>query len=347
MKDREKILIYHVGGIGDTLAALPAFRMIRRNFPDAELHLLNIAVVKSLSQAELYEHDPLFARKTFLHSGGRLRFYFNFLTALLKCSYSALYCFSPDPPRMLITLFRLLHGRMIFHCTPNPKQENIMLAEGYLRKLESFGLTRDKGLFEFPSTPEENDTAERLLREQQTGRKLPLLVFGIGGKKEVCRWPLERYDELMTRLRAKFDFIPVYIGGPDDRPDAECLKRKYGGIFLFDTPCRSLRNTIAFLRHCSCYIGNDTGSLHLAATAGIPCAGIFSAHNLPPMQWHPFSADSFILRHEQECSGCQLRACRFGYPARCLAAVTVDELFDALVRWNVFARTFGTECGVK
>jgi len=45
----------------------------------------------------------------------------------------------------------------------NPKQENIMLAEGYLRKLESFGLTRDKGLFEFPSTPEENDTAERLL----------------------------------------------------------------------------------------------------------------------------------------------------------------------------------------
>ena len=343
MKLPHKILIYHVAGIGDTLVALPAFRMIQRNYPDAELHLLNIAVVNSLVQAELYAHDTLFARKTFLHSGGRLRFYFNYLAAVTKCSYSALYCFSPDPPKMLITLFRLFHGNSVFHCMPDLNHENIMLAEGYLRKLEGFGMVRGEGLFDFSSVPKEIDQAAALAEPLRQKTERPLLAFGIGGKEEVCRWPLEHYDELLERLLGKFDFVPVYIGGAEDRDAAEKLREKHGGVFLYDTPCRSLRNTIAFLRHCACYIGNDTGSLHLAATAGIPCAAIFSAHDLPPMRWHPFSRDSFMLRHEMDCSGCHLRICKFGYPAKCLAAVTVDELYDALLNWNVFSRTFGNQ----
>lgn len=319
MKKNRKILIYHVAGIGDTLVALPAFRMIRENFPEAELHLLNIAVVKSLIQAELYKYDTLFARKTFLHSGGRLRFYFNFLSAVLKSRYDALYCFSPDLPKSMAALFRLFHGNRIFHCTPDLSHNNIMLVEGYLRRLESFGMSRGKNLLDFPSIPEELDRAERLAEELRQGKDVPLLAFGIGARKEVCRWPLERYDELIGRLQRRYDFIPVYIGDAEDRKNADMLRSRHGGIFLFDSPCGHLRDTIAFLRHCICFIGNDTGSLHLAATAGIPCAAVFSAHNLPPMEWHPFSADSFMLRHEMECSGCQLRKCRFGYPARCRA----------------------------
>ena len=336
-----KILIYHIAGIGDTLVALPAFRMIRRNYPDAELHLLNIAVVRSREQAELYEHDTLFAGKTFLYPGGRLRFYFNYLTSVLKRPYDALYCFSPSLPKSLVALFRLFHGNRIFHCTPDLIRDNIMLEEGYLRQLESFGMSRGEGLFDFPSVPEEIGQAKALADGFRQKKDVPLLAFGIGGKESVCRWPLERYDELIGRLLERFEFIPIYIGGADERGSAEALRKKHGGVFLYDTPCRSLRNTIAFLRHCVCYIGNDTGSLHLAATAGIPCAAVFSSHDMPPMKWHPFSRDSFILRHETDCSGCQLRTCRFGYPAKCLASVTVDELHSALLKWVVFERTFG------
>lgn len=341
MHPPRKILIYHFAGIGDTLVALPAFRMIRRNFPDAELHLLNIAIVRSLAQAELYEHDTLFARKTFLHSGGRLRFYFSFLKAVLSGRYDMLYCFAPsaDPvfsePKSLIAMFRFFHGKNVFNCTPDLSRDNIMLAEGYLRKLESFGLSRGEGLFEFPSVPEETGRAEALARELRQGKDIPLLAFGIGGKQEVSRWPLERYDELIRRLRERFDFIPVYLGEAEEREAAETLKEKQGGVFLFDTPCRSLRDTIAFLRQCACYIGNDTGSLHLAASAGIPCAAVFSAHDMPPMEWHPFSRGSFVIRHETECSGCHLRACKFGYPAKCLDSISVDELYEALLRWTV------------
>ena len=246
---------------------------------------------------------------------------------------------------MLISLFRFFHGNSVFHCMPDLSHENIMLVEGYLRKLEGFGMVRGEGLFEFPSVPEEIDRAASLVEQFRQKTKRPLVAFGIGGKKEVCRWPLERYDELLNRLFGKFDFVPIYLGGAEDRDAAEELKKKHGGVFLYDTTCRSLRDTIAFLRHCSCYIGNDTGSLHLAATAGIPCAAVFGSHDQPPMQWHPFSHDSFMLRHEMDCSGCHLRTCKFGYPAKCLAAVTVDELYDALLSWNVFSRISGTGKG--
>ena len=167
-----------------------------------------------------------------------------------------------------------------------------------------------------------------------------MIAFGIGGKEDVCRWPLERYDELIQRLKQNFDFIPVYLGGPDERTAAQHFILKHGGCFLLDSPCSSLRRTIAFLRHCSCYIGNDTGSMHLAATAGIPCAAVFSAHDMPPMRWHPFSRNSFLLRHEMECSGCRLRTCRFGSPAKCLAAIQVDELYSALRNWTVLKEFF-------
>jgi ADP-heptose:LPS heptosyltransferase len=35
-----KILIYHIGSLGDTLVALPAFRAVRDNFPHAHITLL-------------------------------------------------------------------------------------------------------------------------------------------------------------------------------------------------------------------------------------------------------------------------------------------------------------------
>lgn len=342
---KEKILIYHVAGIGDTLAALPAFRMIRQNHPDAELHLLNISVVPSLVQAELYEHDTLFARKTFLRSGGRLYFYRQYLAAVLRDSYSALYCFSPSEPKALTGLFRLFHGRKIYHCNPDLSRDNIMLVEGYLRKLESFGMKRGENLFDFVSTPEEMQTARQLKDDLQKGKNIPLIAFGIGGKKDVCLWPLERYDELIQRLKRDFDFVPVYLGGPDERAAAQRFIQKHGGCFLLDSSCGSLRKTIAFLRHCVCYIGNDTGSVHLSATAGIPCAAVFSAQDVPPMRWHPFSKNSFLLRHEMECSGCHLRTCRFGSPAKCLAAISVDELYDALRNWTVLKENFSMRQG--
>ena len=342
---KEKILIYHVAGIGDTLVALPAFRMIRQNYPDAELHLLNISVVSAPVQAELYEQDTLFARKTFLKSGGRLYFYRQYLTAVLREPYSALYCFSPSEPKVLTGLFRLLHGQRVYHCSPDLSHDNIMLAEGYLRKLESFGMKRGENLFDFASAPEEMQTARRLKKELQGEKNIPLIAFGIGGREDVCLWPLERYDELIHRLKQDFDFIPVYLGGPDERTAAQRFMQKHGGCFLLDSSCGTLRGTIAFLRHCACYIGNDTGSMHLAATAEIPCAAVFSAHDMPPMRWHPFSRESFLLRHEMECSGCHLRTCRFGSPAKCLAAVSVDELHNALRKWSVLKEYFAARQG--
>ncbi len=38
--DYQKILIYRIGHLGDTLVSLPAFWAIRENFPDASVTLL-------------------------------------------------------------------------------------------------------------------------------------------------------------------------------------------------------------------------------------------------------------------------------------------------------------------
>lgn len=322
-----RILVYHVGGIGDTIAALPAFRMLQANFPGSAFDLLNLSAVPSLIHAELYENTDLFGSRVFLRPACRPVLYARFATAALRRKYDALYCFSPALPRSLALAFRIRNGNRIFHCAPVGRFPDLPLAEAYLEILGTLGLARPGGdLFAFPVAEEE---ARKAASVRESLPSSPLIAFGIGGNKQACRWPADRYGALIRILRTRHDFTPVFIGGSADRTIAEPLADRTGGIFLPGTVCRSLRETIAFLRLCRGYVGNDTGSIHLAEAAGIPCVGIFSAHNPLPARWTPFTSGSRILRHAPDCAGCGAAICPEGDPAPCIASVTAEEAAEA------------------
>lgn len=320
----KRCLVYHVGSIGDTLVAMPSFAALKKQYPDCRFDLLNLSIVRNRVHAELYGNDDLFEHKTFLlppeNKWGKLQLYFDFLRAVRREKYDALTCFSPDVPRVLTKCFRMFCGGTIHHAFLTPEMGDIPLWQAYFRALD---LPEEE--YTFPLTPEELEQGSRAAASLET----PLFAFGIGGNQQACRYPLERYEALIADLKKNGSFTPVWLGGEADLPAMERMQKICGGILFRGT----LRETIAFLRQCRCYIGNDTGSLHLAAAAGIPCAVIGSAHNVPPHMWHPMGDGHLVFRHEIACAGCEERICPKGDPAPCMTGHSPDRIRDEIEQW--------------
>lgn len=332
-KCRTRILVYHVGSIGDTIVALPAFRTLRHNFPDSEIRLINLSVADHPIHSQLYERNSVFSSCTFWTPPKNLlqkiMLYVRFLRLTLSGRYSSLYCFSPDLPRTLTGFWKIFQRTPVHHVFLFKKMGNIPLWQAYLDCLREQGLVIPDDCFSFPDRPEDRATASKLA-DQLDGECR--IVFGIGGNQPVCRWPADRFSELIGSLRRNFDFLPVYAGGEVDRKVAEQLIARHGGIFLPDTECSSLRETMAFFRLCKCYIGNDTGTMHLAAAAGLPCTVIMSAHNEPEREWIPFGDRNLIFRKKIDCSGCHLKVCPKDDPAPCMA-FSPDEIAEKIQNW--------------
>jgi ADP-heptose:LPS heptosyltransferase len=91
----------------------------------------------------------------------------------------------------------------------------------------------------------------------------------------------------------------------------------------------SVRESAALLSQCALFVGNDTGTLHLAASAGIKCVGIYSAQDWPG-RWFPYGSGHEIIREAVPCEGCRLEVC--SQNLECLTAITTQRVVAAVER---------------
>lgn len=160
---------------------------------------------------------------------------------------------------------------------------------------------------EFWSTADETAYAREFLAEHKQKHPGGLLIgLGLsGGYSILKRWPLHYYVELATLLQQRYHGRHVtflLVGGKEDIPLGAEFEEKLQGTVLNMIAKTSIAQMAALLRHCHQFIGNDSGAMHVAASAGIAVTGIFgsSCH-------HRFSAwgkscDTVTL--ELECGPC-------------------------------------------
>jgi ADP-heptose:LPS heptosyltransferase len=152
------------------------------------------------------------------------------------------------------------------------------------------------------------------------------LGVGPGSKMPAKRWPEERFATVVKNLVATHDIWPVIFGGPEDRAVGERLLSAAGRGYNA-AGALTLRGSVAALRRCALYLGNDTGTMHLAAAAGTPCVVLFSAREWPGM-WLPYGVRHQILRTQIECEGCALVECT-AHQNACLNAITAEAALNA------------------
>ena len=111
----------------------------------------------------------------------------------------------------------------------------------------------------------------------------------------------------------------------DDRLIAEA-RRVLGTSSIQDTIQCALREVA---QEAARREGGDTGPLHLAAACRTPVVGIFGPTD-PGRNGSPHPEDLAVFQ-PVPCGPCYKRTCR-KYRRQCMTLVTVDQVFDAVVR---------------
>ena len=112
------------------------------------------------------------------------------------------------------------------------------------------------------------------------GQGGPLLAIGPAANWIGKTWPDDRFA--MTAVQLMGDGGPfadgrlLILGGPEDWRAAETLRRVMPRERSIDlTGKADLPTAFACLKRARMFIGNDSGLMHLAASAGIPTLGVF------------------------------------------------------------------------
>lgn len=225
------------------------------------------------------------------------------------------------------------------HIAPPPSRQAVPLptlpieAEALLARLRVHGLAvpplavarRDCAL----GTDDHAFVEQWLARQDGAAGSRRWLALAPGSNMPAKIWPLARYAAVAAVLMREHALWPVVFGGPEDRSAGEALIAQLGAGYnaAGELP---LRAAAAAMRHAALYLGNDTGTMHLAASEGVPCVAPFAARDFPG-KWHPMGNGHELLRRRPPCEGCMLERCEARQMA-CLLEIDSAEVLAAAQR---------------
>jgi heptosyltransferase-2 len=160
------------------------------------------------------------------------------------------------------------------------------------------------------------------------------VVVAAGGARNIARddflrrWPMERYRGLVQRLIAAGRAV-VLVGAPSDAWAGEALADLAITSLIGQT---SLLELISVLDAPDVVVGNDSGTLHLAALTGAGLVGLFGP--TPANSIMPLDRDRTVALQEGNRISCSPCYDGKGFAPctapRCLEAISVERVFDAI-----------------
>jgi heptosyltransferase-3 len=282
-----RILVIRGGAIGDFILTLPALKLLRDQFPDAQIEILGNTRITVLAENRFYANrihsieDRALA--SFFVGDGRLpaqfRDYFRSFNLILS------YLFDPD------AIFRNnleRCGIQKFLAGPAKLNSDVHAAIQLARPLEGLGLNLvDPAARLYPS---EQD--RRFAREFFGQSNEQVVALHPGSGSESKNWPIENWKALGDHLFSANRGV-LLIGGEADEKRLQFLEAAWK-----DKPVRLARNLAlpalaALLERCV-FVGHDSGISHLAAAAGVQSILMFGQTD--PAVWAPTNKNVTVLQ---------------------------------------------------
>lgn len=350
----DRILVFRAGHLGDNLVALPAFWALRDAFPRAEITYLSNAEDTNnphyVTARGIFPETGLFddwISYPNLDGAAGIGRALKLVINLRRRRFDAVvYMTTRTRTQKQIDrdarFFRMAGIGKIFGAE-NMKRNSLSEAiKGPMIEVEAEGdylvrLLHEEGLTD-PSkqfspnlklTSAEYQAATQWMQSQLPfGDDRRLIGVAPGSKWESKIWSEERFGEVVGRLIESHRVVPVIFGGAEDREKGDRLIASWG-VGINAAGKLNVRQAAAALESCALYLGNDTGTMHLAASVATPCVAIFSALDLIG-RWYPYGTSNEIFRRSVECEGCYSPTC-FNNNL-CLDLIKADDVYLACAR---------------
>jgi heptosyltransferase III len=341
----KKVLIYRLGSLGDTTVALPCFHLIERVFPNSERILLTnfpIHAKAPASAAVLGESRLVHGYMRYTVGTRSPRELWALGREIRRFRPDVLVYLMPVRAKSAVRrdkwFFRLLGGvHRIVGIPDSPQLSRVEDAETGLYEAEAQRLARTVAALGDAATGDLKNWDLRLTEaEKLTARdalgpvaEKPVIVCGPGTKMQAKDWGQDNWRSLLGRLSVRYpNYGLALIGAKEDAEVSEYAAHDWAGQSVNLCGKLSPRETAAVFEYASVFLGPDSGPMHLAACAGVPCVIAFSARGLPGV-WFPAGANHRIVYHQVSCFGCNLETC-IVEGRKCLTSIAVDEMAKAV-----------------
>ena len=352
----QRVLVYRLGSLGDTVIAMPLFHLIERAFPNAERRMLTSFPphVKAPPSSSILEHTNLIhAYYRYTYGTRSLRELASLWWSLVKWRPQVLIYLGG--PRGLAAakrdslFFRVCgirtqvgvpltedmqrHRSLRDAAYESPYMEGLPLeyeCSRLARNLASLGdahLERAES-WDLHLTQSEKNKASTVLLAL-AGH--PIIAASVGTKMQSKDWGSNNWLALLTEIRRLFPrYALVLCGAPDEYTVSDFVLS--GCQAASEAPILNLcgmltpRESVAVFAQSILFIGHDSGPMHLAAAVQTPCVAVFSSRNLPRV-WFPYGSHHSVVYHNVDCQNCNLESCLIE-KKKCILSITVTEVLE-------------------
>jgi heptosyltransferase-2 len=313
--------------VGDNVLALPTYKALQHRFRGEG----GIAVAAPANVATLLETTGVFKQVVAWNRGTRQRI------AALRAGGFRRAVILPNSFRAAAVTFAAgieerwgypTDWRRIFltHPVAKPEGRGHQLDDytALLAALDAARVHDDIPTIKLP--PSVHDRGRRRLLSIGLHLDRPVIGIHPGGLYGRAKhWGDAAYVDVIKRLRAD-GFDIVLLTSPRERDQAERIATTCNGVPMVghDGDVLELAATIS---QCAAVITNDSGPLHVATALAVPSVSIFGPTD-PERTVIPGATR--VIRRTLACQPCYQRECPLGHH-RCMADVSVDEVFNAAV----------------
>ena len=341
----QKILIFRTGSLGDNICALPAFSVIREQFPNASIDILtNAGATTNVSLENIIDTSKF---NKIINYFGQSKIA---LHKLIKQSQYDLFIVLPQYDSGVIQQIKT----MLFIRSTGIKYafgwiiSQTFLFKRYQEKHFQFPNERDRLLnilhnnelntsrpYYIASTTEASvQKVTQVIQAHALQTKIRNVGIVIGSKLKRNQWPLGHFKKVIAELTNNHLNVLLF-GSTQDAENANslCINTQVYNFCGQFTPLE----TAECMRHCTLVISNDTGPMHLAYMVNTPVIALFSSRDFPGKWYPPLTASNKIFRTpNMSCSICFKNSCKRN---TCMEQITPEKVLETALKqmsyvWN-------------
>jgi heptosyltransferase I len=335
-KDVKKILILKFAALGDILLMIPAIKLLRKKYPDAEITFLstflNINAVKKIPYIDKIVNENVYH---FLKNPLKL---FGYISNLRKVKYDIIFDGEQWSRLDSILLCLLKHTCIIGFRTKNQYKhlafsESIKHTakkhevENFFSLLEPLGIfpdEEDKHL-EYYLTDEEVEIADKFWRENNLENRTVICLHpSVGNSGTFREWGDDNFVMLALRILKDFPKVKFLItGGKEDSQRCEKIAEKLNGSAM---SIAGKYKDLGIIKKSGMIVCVNTGIMHLAACLGVKTIALHGPNN--PTLWGPYDKNSVVVQSDIYCSPCLYMGHEFGCNKPvCMQRIKVDDVY--------------------
>ena len=371
----QKILILRLDAVGDFILTTPAIRAIRENFPSAFVTLVVTKEVYPLAELCPYVNEVVVFKTPYQSTVQSIDMIEILEMAtefsarhLWKKKFDACFSFLSDPthcvmayvsgakmrvgPRhdisgtgLLAEFPREMIQKFFTHAININHEKILHFVEKNLQVMLSCGIKGRSSELALWYDAEDVRRAQLLMKNFAAGKIK--IALGIGANLPARKYPVEKYLVALKEIVSRGAAV-IILGGKSELDDAKFLEE--------NLPAESVKNfvalgvdwrtTIAAIAQTDIYIGNDTGTKHVAAALKKPVVMLSReskdkardfASCCEHLAFAPYRTKFIILQPEHplgECADDLKSSCR-AEKSHCIAQIEPSEIvaaYDELIK---------------